>query len=55
MHPHPDQRPIAVACTLAAGLLLALDRNRKRLSRVSQRAAADMALLTPLLLLPFLR
>jgi hypothetical protein len=55
MHPHPNQRPIAVACTLAAGLLLALDRNRKRLSRVSQRAAADMALLTPLLLLPFLR
>jgi hypothetical protein len=53
--PHPDQRPIAVVCSLAAGLLLALDRNRKRLSRVNLRAAADLALLTPILLLPFLR
>ncbi len=55
MHPHPDQRPIAVACSLAAVLLLALDRNRKRLSPIYLRAAADLALLTPLLLLPFLR
>ena len=55
MHPHPDQRPIAIACSLAAALLLALDRSRKRLSRVNLRAAADLALLTPLLLLPFLR
>jgi len=54
-HLHPDQRPIAVACSLAAALLLALDRNRTRLSRINLRAAADLALLTPLLLLPFLR
>jgi len=53
--PQPDQWPIAVACALAEVLLLALDRSRKRLSRVNLRAAADLALLTPLLLLPFQR
>jgi hypothetical protein len=48
-------RPIAAACTLSAALLLALDRYRDRLSEVTLRAAADLALLTPLALLPFLR
>jgi hypothetical protein len=46
---------IPIACTLAAVLLLALDRNRRRLSRLDLRAAADLALLTPLLFLPALR
>jgi hypothetical protein len=46
---------VAGACALSAALLLALDRKRGRLSRVGLRAAADLALLTPLLLLPFLR
>lgn len=48
-------RLIPVACALAATLLLALDRNRRRFSRTDLRAAADLALLTPLLLVPFLR
>jgi hypothetical protein len=48
-------KPIAAGCASAAVLLLALDRKRSRLSRIGQRAAADLALLTPLLLLPFLR
>jgi cell division protein FtsW (lipid II flippase) len=50
---HPN--PIPAACTLAAGLLLLLNRNRLRLCRTHLRAAADLALLTPILLLPFLR
>lgn len=48
-------RPVATACGLAALLLLALHRNRGNLSRIDLRAAADFALLTPVLLLPFLR
>jgi hypothetical protein len=48
-------RLIPAACALAAMLLLALDRQRRRLSRTDLRAAADLALLTPLLLLRFLR
>ena len=48
-------RPIAAACALSTALLLMLDRNRHRLSEVTLRAAADLALLTPLALLPFLR
>jgi hypothetical protein len=52
----PDSRwPIEIACALAAVLLLLLGRYRHRLSRTHLRAAADVALLTPLLLLPFLR
>jgi hypothetical protein len=47
--------PIAAACALAVALLFALHRNRRRLARIDLRAAADLALLTPLLLLPFLR
>jgi len=49
---HPGA-PIALACAMAAALLLLLDRNRRRLSRTTLRAAADLCLLTPLLLLRF--
>lgn len=52
---HSDERLVPIACTLSAFALLALDRNRTRLSPINLRAAADLALLTPLLLLPFLR
>ena len=48
-------KPVLAACALAAALLLILHRNRRRLSRNHLRAAADLALLTPLLALPFLR
>jgi len=50
----PAARPASAACALSAILLLALDRNRLRLSRTHLRAAADLALLTPLLFLPLL-
>lgn len=45
--------PLAIA--LAAGTLLAIHRLRCRVSRTHLRAAADLALLTPALLLPFQR
>ncbi len=48
-------KPAAAACALAVGVLLALHCNYHELSRNDLRAAADMALLTPVLLLPFLR
>ncbi len=51
----PTATPIPAACALSALLLLLLDRNRTRFSRLHLRAAADLALLAPLLLLPFLR
>lgn len=47
-------RAIPVASLTASALLLALHAVRIRLSRTTLRAAADLALLTPLLLLPFL-
>lgn len=46
---------VPTACALAALLLLILHRNRRHLSRTTLRATADLALLTPILLLPFLR
>jgi hypothetical protein len=46
---------IPIACTLAAASLLAVHRFRNCLSRTHLRAAADLALLTPALVLPFLR
>jgi hypothetical protein len=49
----PAPRPIPAAIALACLLLLLLDRHR--LTPTHLRAAADLALLTPLLLLPFLR
>ncbi len=51
----PEARPILLAISLAATLLLILDRGRAHLSRVNLRAAADLALLVPLAMLPFLR
>lgn len=50
-----EPRLVPAACALAAVLLLVLDRQHRRLSDTNLRAAADLALLTPLLLLPFLR
>lgn len=52
--PH-SPKPILAACALSAAALLVLDRNRHHLGRTNLRAAADIALLTPLLVLPFLR
>jgi hypothetical protein len=46
-------RPILLAASLGAAILLALHRVRTRLDRTDLRAAADLALLSPLLLLPF--
>jgi hypothetical protein len=46
---------IPVACSFSATLLLVLHYNRNRLTRTNLRASADLALLTPILLLPFLR
>jgi hypothetical protein len=46
---------LPAACALSALLLLALDRGRHALSGLNLRAAADLALLTPLLLLTILR
>jgi hypothetical protein len=48
-------KAIPAACALAAAALLVLHRNRHRCARTTLRAAADLALLTPALLLPFLR
>ena len=53
---HPHEAAILLSLSVAAStlLLLALDRNRYRMSALRLRAAADAALLTPLLvLLPF--
>jgi hypothetical protein len=46
-------RPAAVACGLSSALLWLLDRNRKRFAATPLRAAADLALLTPLVVAPF--
>lgn len=46
---------IPAACGLAAALLLGLHALRNTLSRTHLRAAADVALLTPALILPFVR
>ncbi len=46
--------PITIAITFAALALLILHLSRHRLAPTTLRAAADLALLTPLLVLPFL-
>ncbi|MDP9052459.1 MAG: hypothetical protein M3O31_17330 [Acidobacteriota bacterium] len=51
----PAAKPIAAACTLAVLNLLALHYTRSQRSRIDQRVSADLALLAPILLLPFLR
>lgn len=48
-------RGIPVACGVAAALLLGLNALRSTLSRTHLRAAADLALLTPALIVPFVR
>ena len=48
-------RPIPAAIALSTVFLLALDRSCTHLVPTHLRAAADLALLTPLLLLPFTR
>jgi hypothetical protein len=45
-------RPLATACALSVIFLLLLHRNRRCFDRTTLRAAADLALLTPLLLFP---
>ena len=51
---HTAYWPLALAATLSAAGLLTLDRHHLRISPLTLRAAADAALLTPLLLLPWL-
>ena len=45
----------AFACSISTAALFALNRFRRRLSPIHLRAAADLVLLTPLLLLPLAR
>jgi len=47
--------PIPLATALSASLLLLIHQRRRSISPVTLRAAADLALLTPLLLLPLLK
>jgi hypothetical protein len=47
-------RPLAAASTLSIALLLTLHRRRHHIPATPRRAAADLALLTPILLIPFL-
>jgi hypothetical protein len=51
---HRAPWPIAAACTLSLFSLQLLHNYRRRIPAVTLRAAADLALTTPLLLLPFL-
>ncbi|HUZ95161.1 MAG TPA: hypothetical protein VMU57_09640 [Edaphobacter sp.] len=52
-HRAPWQIPLATA--VSAALLLVLHHRRRRIAPLALRAAADLVLLTPLLLIPFLR
>ncbi len=56
-HSAPGVAPWAMnaACALSLLLLLWLNRQRAALSPLHVRAAADLALLTPLIFIPFLR
>lgn len=47
----PSTWPIAAACVVSTLLLVILNRNRANLSPLNLRAAADLALLTPILFL----
>jgi hypothetical protein len=51
----PHLRPLALALDLSIALLFTLHEVRTRLRRTQLRAAADLALLTPLIVLPFIR
>jgi hypothetical protein len=52
---HQAPWPIPTATALAAALLLALHRLNRKIPPTTLRAAADVVLLTPILLLPFVR
>ena len=52
---HSTPWPIPFATAIAAVFLLFLHRRRSHIHSTTLRASADLALLTPLLLLPFLR
>jgi hypothetical protein len=52
---HHAPWPIPAATALAATFLLALHRRHQNIQATTLRAAADLALLTPVLLLPFIR
>ena len=47
--------PIGIATALAAALLLTLNQLRTALDPITLRAASDLVLLTPILVVPFLR
>jgi len=47
--------PIAAACSISAISLLVLDVRCRRFATITLRATADLALLTPILLIPFLK
>ena len=50
---HPRSSALLACATISALMLAQLDRLRARLTPVALRAAADLVLLTPLLLIPF--
>lgn len=50
-NPHPRSAALLIAAAAAASLLALLDRLRTRLTPIALRAAADLVLLTPALLL----
>jgi hypothetical protein len=49
----PTTWPIAAACVVSSLLLLTLNRSRAKISPLNLRAAADLALLTPILFVRF--
>jgi hypothetical protein len=51
---HQAPWPIPTACALSSTLLLLLHHRRRSIAPITLRAAADLALITPLILLPFL-
>ena len=52
---HAGFWPLAAAASLSAASLHLLDLNHRRIASLTLRASADLVLLTPLLLLPFMR
>jgi hypothetical protein len=52
---HQAPWPLSAATALAAAFLLALHRRHQNIQPTILRAAADLALLTPILLLPFIQ
>ena len=52
---HSTPQTIPYATALSASILLLLHKQRRSIPRITLRAAADVALTTPILLLPFLQ